>query len=57
MYFSSVVRVVCKNLEGNVCKPVTYKEELSRVWHRCYPFTEKAASTSIVEEFASVLSF
>jgi len=57
MYFSSVVRVVYKNLEGHVCKPVTYEEELSRLRHGGYPFTGKAASTSIVEEFASVLSF
>jgi hypothetical protein len=48
MYFSSVVRVVCKDLEGHICKPVTYEEELSRLWHGGYPFTGRAASTSIV---------
>jgi hypothetical protein len=37
--------------------PVTYKEELSRLWHGGYPFTAKAASTSVVEEFHSVLSY
>jgi len=57
LYLSSVVRVVFKNLKGHICKPVIYEEELSRLWHGDYPFTGKAASTSIVEEFASVLSF
>jgi hypothetical protein len=37
--------------------PVTDKEEFSRLWHGGCPFTAKAASTPIVEEFTSVLSY